>query len=71
MHARKRVAVPLQMVVLSLEVVDREMGYLLNVENERRMLRISAGVFLAFCCAAPVVLLFSTLVVFGLRSFIH
>ncbi|MGB8631319.1 MAG: hypothetical protein WCD69_18360 [Xanthobacteraceae bacterium] len=47
------------------------MGYLLNVVNERPMLRISAGVFLAFCCAAPVVLLFSTLVVFGLRSFIH
>jgi hypothetical protein len=47
------------------------MGYLLNVVNERPMLRISAGVFLAFCCATPVVLLFSTLVVFGLRSFIH
>jgi hypothetical protein len=47
------------------------MSYLLNVVNQRPMLRISAAVFLAFCCAAPVVLLFSTLVVYGMRSFIH
>jgi hypothetical protein len=50
---------------------ERQMGYLLNVANERPMLRTAAAVILAFCCAAPFVLLFSSLVVYGVRSFIH
>jgi len=47
------------------------MNYLLNVANERPMLRISATIVLAFACAAPIVLVFSGLVVYGLRSLIH
>jgi hypothetical protein len=47
------------------------MSYLLNVANERPMLRTAAGVILAFCCAAPFVLLFSGLVGYGVRSLIH
>jgi len=35
------------------------------------MLRISASVIAAFCCAAPFVLLLSSLVVYGVRSFIN
>jgi hypothetical protein len=35
------------------------------------MLRIAATVIFAFCCAAPFVLLFSSLVVYGARSIIH
>jgi hypothetical protein len=45
------------------------MSYLSNVVNERPMVRVSASVILAFCCAAPLVWLFSNLVVYGLRSF--
>jgi len=48
-----------------------QMSYLLNVTNERPMLRTAATVILAFCCAAPFVLLFSSLVVYGVRSLIH
>jgi len=47
------------------------MSYLANVMNERPMLRVSATVIFSFCCAAPLVLLFSGLVVYGLRAFIH
>jgi len=47
------------------------MSYLSNVMNERPMLRVSATVILAFFCAAPLVLLLSSLVVYGLRAFIH
>jgi hypothetical protein len=50
---------------------ERQMSYLLNVANEQPMLRTAAAVILAFCCAAPFVLLFSILVVYGVRSFIH
>jgi len=50
---------------------ERQMSYLLNVANGRPMLRTAASVILAFCCAAPFVLLFSSLVVYGVRSFIH
>ncbi|MFZ2076708.1 MAG: hypothetical protein WAV38_08690 [Xanthobacteraceae bacterium] len=48
-----------------------EMSYLLNVANERPMLRISATITLAFICAAPFVLLFSGVVGYGVRSLIH
>jgi hypothetical protein len=50
---------------------ERQMSYLLNVANGRPMLRTAAAVILVFCCAAPFVLLFSSLVVYGVRSFIH
>ena len=50
---------------------ERQMSYLINEANERPMLRTAASVILAFCCAAPFVLLFSSLVVYGLRSFIQ
>jgi len=46
------------------------MSYLSNVLTERLMLRVAASVILAFCCAAPVVWLFSNLVVYGLRSYL-
>jgi len=42
-----------------------------NLANDRPMLRIAATVILAFCCAAPLVWLFSNLAVYGVRSFIH
>jgi hypothetical protein len=44
------------------------MSYLENVVNERPMLRVAASVIVAFCFAAPLVWLFSNLVVYGLRS---
>jgi hypothetical protein len=47
------------------------MSNLLNVANERPMLRIAATVVLAFAGAAPFVLLFSGVVVYGVRSLIH
>jgi hypothetical protein len=51
-------------------IVGSVMSYLSNVVNERPMVRVSASVILAFCCAAPLVWLFSNLVVYGLRSFL-
>jgi hypothetical protein len=50
---------------------ERQMSSVPNVANDRPMLRIAATVILAFCCAAPLVWLFSNLVVYGVRSFIH
>jgi hypothetical protein len=47
------------------------MSYLLNVANERPMLRISATIILTFICATPFVLLFSGVVGYGVRSLIH
>ena len=47
------------------------MNYLSNVANERPMLRVAATVIFAFFCAAPLVLLFSSLVVLGVRSLLH
>jgi hypothetical protein len=47
---------------------ERQMSYLSNVVNERPMLRAAASVIVAFCLAAPLVWLFSNLVVYGLRS---
>jgi len=44
------------------------MSYFSNVVNERPMLRVAASVIMAFCFAAPLVWLFSNLVVYGLRS---
>jgi hypothetical protein len=39
--------------------------------NARPLLRTAAAVILVFCCAAPFVLLFSSLVAYGVSSFIH
>jgi hypothetical protein len=50
---------------------ERQMTYLSNVASERPMLRISATIILAFACAAPFVLLFSGVVVYGARLLIH
>jgi hypothetical protein len=46
------------------------MSYLVQVAN-RPMLRITAEVVLAFCCAAPVVLALSSLVAYGVHSMMH
>jgi len=47
------------------------MRYLVNVTNERPMLRISATIVLAFTCAAPLILLFSDLVAHGVRALVQ
>jgi hypothetical protein len=47
------------------------MTYLSNLANERPMLRLSATIILVFACAAPIVLLFSALLVYGARAVIH
>jgi hypothetical protein len=47
------------------------MSYLVQIANQRPMLRIAAEVVLIFCCAAPVVLAFSTLVAYGVHSVVH
>ena len=43
------------------------MSNLLHVANERPMLRVATTVVLAFVCAAPFVLLFSSVVAYGVR----
>ena len=50
---------------------ERRMRYLVDVANERPMLRISATIVLAFTGAAPFVLLFSDLVAHGVRALIQ
>jgi hypothetical protein len=50
---------------------ERQMSYLSQVANKRPMLRITAEVLLTFCCAAPLVLVFSTLVAYGVHSLMH
>jgi len=47
------------------------MSYLSNIVHERPMLRVAASVIVVFCCAAPLVLLVSSLVVYGVRLLIH
>jgi hypothetical protein len=49
----------------------RTMSYLSNVMDGWPLLRTAAVVILVFCCAAPFVLLFSSLVAYGTHSFIH
>jgi hypothetical protein len=44
------------------------MSYLLQVANQRPMLRVTGEVLLVFCCAAPLVLAFTSLVAYGLHS---
>ena len=50
---------------------ERQMSYLLQVANQRPMLRISAEVVFVFCCAAPLVLALTSFVDYGLRSLTH
>jgi hypothetical protein len=50
---------------------ERPMSYLPNVANDRPMLRVAATVILAFCFAAPLVWLFSSLVVYGVRALFY
>ena len=47
------------------------MSYLLQVANQRPMLRVTAEVVLVFCCAAPLVLAFTSFVGYGLHSLTH
>jgi hypothetical protein len=47
------------------------MSYLSNVANQRPLLRITAEVLVAFCCAAPLVLAFSALVAYGVSALVH
>lgn len=47
------------------------MSYLSDVTSQRPMFRVTAGVVLAFCCAAPLVLAFSTAVAYGVHLLIH
>jgi hypothetical protein len=50
---------------------ERQMSYLSDVTSQRPTFRVTAGVFLAFCCAAPLVLAFSTAVAYGVHLLIH
>jgi hypothetical protein len=47
------------------------MSYLRNIANHRPMIRVTGEVLLAFCCAAPLVLAFTSLVAYGLDSLSH
>ena len=47
------------------------MSQLLNVANQRPMVRIAVQVTLAFFCAAPLVLLFSSVVAYGVHALMH
>ena len=50
---------------------ERQMTYLTNIANQRPMLRVTGEVLLVFCCAAPLVLAFSSFVAYGLHSLAH
>ena len=47
------------------------MSYLRNIAIQRPMLRVTGEVLLVFCCAAPLVLAFTSLVAYGLHSLSH
>lgn len=47
------------------------MSYLRNIAVQRPMLRVTGEVLLAFFCAAPLVLAFTSLVAYGLHSLTH
>jgi hypothetical protein len=47
------------------------MSYLTKITNERPMLRVTGEVLLVFCCAAPLVLVLSSFVAYGLHSLSH
>jgi hypothetical protein len=47
------------------------MSHFLNVANQRPMVRVTVQVIVAFCCAAPLVLLFSSVVAYGVHALMH
>jgi hypothetical protein len=47
------------------------MSYPLNVASQRPMVRLAVQVILAFCCAAPLVLLLSSVVAYGVHTLVH
>ena len=47
------------------------MSFLTGVANQRPLLRITGQILLAFCCAAPLVLAFSSFVAYGVHTLIH
>ena len=47
------------------------MSYLSGVASQRPLLRVSAQILLAFCCAAPLVLAFSNFVAYGVHTLLH
>jgi hypothetical protein len=47
------------------------MSHLTNIAKQRPMLRVTGEVLVAFCCAAPLVLAFSSFVAYGLHSLTH
>jgi hypothetical protein len=47
------------------------MSYLTNIAKQRPMLRVTGEVLVVFCCAAPLVLAFSSFVAYGLHSLTH
>jgi len=47
------------------------MSYLSGVASQRPLLRVSAQILLAFCCAAPLVLAFSSFVAYGVHTLLH
>jgi hypothetical protein len=47
------------------------MSYLTNIAKQRPMLCVTGEVLVAFCCAAPLVLAFSSIVAYGLHSLTH
>ena len=47
------------------------MNDFLNVANQRPMVRVTVQVIVAFCCAAPLVLLFSSVVAYGVHALMH
>jgi hypothetical protein len=42
-----------------------------HIANQRPMVRLSVQVILAFCCAAPLILLFSSVVAYGVHALMH
>jgi hypothetical protein len=42
-----------------------------HLASQRPMVRLSIQVILAFCCAAPLVLLFSSVVGYGVHTLMH
>jgi hypothetical protein len=47
------------------------MSHFMNIASQRPMVRVAVQVLLAFCCAAPLVLLFSSVVAYGVHTLMH
>jgi hypothetical protein len=47
------------------------MSYLANFANQQPMFRVAGKILLAFCCASPLVLLFSSLMAHAARSLLQ